>query len=180
MTGLSRAADAALNNKSKGGTMRRKMTLLMAALPFLSGCAGYEAKKNNAAVLADLKNQTAFCQATAGAPYSVERANCVAIAERAAGPRLIPDQTGNFSLLAARIILDAEKVRDKQMTGAEAQYDMSQFAHQLDAELNAQIMQQKQLNIQQQQQNSHDYQNMMNNYFNATRPYNATPYIPSY
>ena len=160
--------------------MRRKMTLLLAFAPFLSGCAGYEAKKNNAAVLADLKNQIAFCQATAGAPYSVERANCVAIAERAAGPRLIPDQTGNFSLLAARMILDAEKVRDKQMTGAEAQYDMSQFAHQLDAELNAQIMQQQQLNIQQQQQNSHDYQNMMNNYFNATRPYNATPYIPSY
>ena len=160
--------------------MRRKMTLLLAFAPLLSGCAGYEAKKNNAAVLADLKNQIAFCQATAGAPYSVERATCIANAVRAAGPRLIPDQTGNYDLLAARMILDAEKVRDKQMTSAEAQYDLNQFGHQLDAELNAQIMQQQQINLQQQQQNSHDYQNMMNNYFNATRPYNATPYIPSY
>lgn len=144
--------------------MRRKMTLLMAALPFLSGCAIWNAHVTHQA-------QDAMKQCVS--LTHVETARCMNDAQLAMAHRIIPDISPYVLPITAARLRAAELQDAGKMTDGEAnEYVSAVISQQMQLLQNQQNIQNEQF--------SHNWQNMMNNYYNATRPYNATPYSPSY
>lgn len=87
--------------------------------------------------------------------------------------RIIPDISPYVLPITAARLRAAELQDAGKMTDGEAnEYVSAVISQQMQLLQNQQNIQNEQF--------SHNWQNMMNNYYNATRPYNATPYIPSY
>lgn len=140
------------------------MTLLLAFAPFLSGYAIWNAHVAHQAQ--DAMKQCVFLT-------HVETARCMNDAQLTMAHRTIPDMSGYILPITAARLHAAELQDAGKMTDGEAnEYVSAVISQQMQLLQNQQNIQNEQF--------SHNWQNMMNNYYNATRPYNATPYIPSY